>query len=156
MTIGELCQILRRIEHLYSASGANAQAKDLKALAQCLSPHVNISVEAYVTDAKERLSRPQTKPKRAKTVAGSGKKAALDEAAVLNMIDNLQRAGTDPAAFEQAFNAVRTDKSLKLAEVAEIARRYAGTATSYKSKSAAQKDIAQEFIRQARFEEKIR
>jgi hypothetical protein len=50
---------------------------------------------------------------------------------------------------------LKADKSLKSAEVAEIARRYANTVTKYKSMAAAHADIASAFTQQARFANKV-
>ena len=67
----------------------------------------------------------------------------------------LRNAGTDRAAFEAVLATLKSDKSVKSATLAEIARRYANTVTKYKSMAAAHADISSAFTQQARFANKV-
>ena len=55
-----------------------------------------------------------------------------------------------------AFNNLKASKSLKSPDVSEIARQFSLSVTAYKSKPAAYSDIEKAFIRQGRFENKLR
>jgi hypothetical protein len=149
-TVAGLQATLRSMLEFCEAAGAKLAAKDLRALSDALEAHAAESLNVFCAQADAWLAAP--KPK------GRGKGAAKkspDEAAITSYVAHLRDAGTDRTAFEAALARLKADKSLKAAEVAEIARRYANTVTKYKSMAAAHADIASAFTQQARFAHKV-
>jgi len=149
-TVAGLRATLRRMLEFCEAAGAKTAAKDIRALSDSLEAHAAESLNVFCAQADAWLAAP--KPK------GRGKGAAKkgpNEEAITSYVDSLRDAGTDRTAFEAALARLKADKSLKSAEVAEIARRYANTVTKYKSMAAAHADIASAFTQQARFANKV-
>ena len=149
-TVAGLQATLRSMLESCEAAGANAAAKDIRALSESLEAHAAESLNVFCTQADAWLAAP--KPK------GRGKGAAKkspNEEAITSYVAGLRDVGTDRATFEAALARLKADKSLKSAEVAEIARRYANTVTKYKSIAAAHADIASAFTQQARFANKV-
>jgi len=149
-TVAGLRATLRRMLEFCEAAGAKTAAKDIRALSDSLEAHAAESLNVFCAQADAWLAAP--KPK------GRGKgaaKKAPDEAAITSYVAGLRDAGTDRATFEAVLARLKADKSLKSAEVAEIARRYANTVTKYKSMAAAHADIASAFTQQARFANKV-
>jgi hypothetical protein len=69
-------------------------------------------------------------------------------------VNALRTAGTDEAAFTQAFAALQAAK-VSAKDLAQIAREFCDTVTKYKNKASAFADIRKVFIRRARFAQKI-
>jgi hypothetical protein len=153
--IAELRLILDQLQQLYVSAGANGPAKDFKTFNDVLGPHAASPVDVFVKDLKDRLGRATEKSK-GRRKAESGKSASENEEAIRHHVANLRHAGTDRSAFDQAFDLLKSDKSLKLPDLAEIARQYSESVTKYKSIRAAHDDVAKAFVRQARFENKLR
>jgi hypothetical protein len=155
MTIAELRIILGHLQQVYTAAGSKGPAKDLKIIVDVLRPHGDILVSRFVTEFSERLTQgKERRPARKRSTKKSGT-ASLNETAIGFHVSQLHEAGTEQDSFDEAFNRLNADKSLKLGDVAEIARRYANSVTKYRSLSAARKDISQAFVRRARFENKL-
>jgi hypothetical protein len=149
-TVAGLQATLRSMLEFCEAAGAKPAAKDIKALSDSLEAHAAESLNVFCAQADAWLAAP--KPK------GRGKGAAKkspNEEAIASYLESLRDAGTDRTAFEAALAKLKADKSLKAAEVAEIARRYANTVTKYKSMATAHADIANAFTQQARFAHKV-
>jgi hypothetical protein len=147
-TVAGLQATLRSMLEFCEAAGAKTAAKDIKALSDALKAHAAESLNVFCAQADAWLAAPKPRGK------GAAKKAP-DEAAITSYVESLRDAGTDRTAFEATLAKLKADKSLKSAEVAEIARRYANTVTKYKSIAAAHVDIANAFTQQARFAHKV-
>jgi hypothetical protein len=149
-TVAGLQTTLRSMLEFCEAAGAKPAAKDIKALSDSLQAHAAESLNVFCAQADAWLAAPKPKG-RGKGVA----RKSPNEAAIASYLESLRDAGTDRTAFEAALAKLKADKSLKSAEVAEIARRYANTVTKYKSMAAAHADIASAFTQQARFAHKV-
>jgi hypothetical protein len=154
MTVGELRTILGNIQQLYAAAGAKTAVSDLQAFSDMLKPYSDMPVDKTCAEIKQRLSEPAKKP--AKRAARAGSSTAPNQSLILQHLTELREAGTDQQAFNLAFKKLKASKSLKLPDVAEIARQFSLSVTPYKSKTAAYADIEKAFVRQARFENKLR
>jgi hypothetical protein len=149
-SVAGLQATLRSMLEFCEAAGAKAAAKDIRALSESLEAHAAESLNVLCAQTDAWLAAP--KPK------GRGKattKKGPDQAAITSWVADLRDVGTDRAAFEAVLAKLKADKSLKSAEVAEIARRYASTVTKYKSIAAAHADIASAFTQHARFVHKV-
>jgi hypothetical protein len=154
VTIAELRLVLGHLQQLYVSAGANGPAKDLKTFSDALQAHAGKPVDLFVAEVRARLGQAEAKPKARKKAAAES--APRNEDAIGDHVAQLRGAGTDRPMFDQALDRLKADKSLKLPELAEIARQYSDSVTRYKSISAAQNDISKAFVRQARFENKLR
>jgi hypothetical protein len=149
-TVAGLQVTLRSMLDFCEAAGAKTAAMDIRALSDSLEAHAAESLNVFCAQADAWLAAP--KPR------GGGKGAAKkrpDEAAITSYVAELRDVGTERAAFEGVLAKLKADKSLKSADVAEIARRYANTVTKYRSIAAAHADIATAFTQQARFANKV-
>jgi hypothetical protein len=151
-TVGGLQATLDSLLTFCEAAGAKTAAKDIKALSDALAARSAESLDVFCMQAQAWLSQPAKPKGRSK---GHAKTNAANEEAVAAYVARLHDAGTDRATFEAALAKLKADKTLKSAEVAEIARRYANTVTKYKSMAAAHADIASAFTQQARFVNKV-
>jgi hypothetical protein len=149
-TVAGLQATLRSMLEFCEAAGAKTAAKDIRALSDSLEAHAAESLNVFCAQADAWLVAPKPKARS----KGAAKKS-LNEAAIASYVESLRDVGTDRAAFEAALAKLNADKSMKSAEVAEIARRYANTVTKYKSMAAAHADIANAFTQQARFAHKV-
>ena len=152
-TVGELRAVLGHLEQLCVSAGANGPAKDLAALADALSSHSDRAVDAFCAAARTTLAE---KPKVRKKVSSSDGIPAVNDPVIRDHVKQLRDAGTDRQAFDAAFARLKGDTAVKAPHVAEIARQYSLSVTKYKSIKAAQTDIEKAFLRQARFENKLR
>jgi hypothetical protein len=147
----EVITPLNQLLQLYVAAGAAGPAKDIKSFIDVLKPHGDREVAAFVEEARSLLRQAVEKPKgRAKSPAKRPAGLTIEEHA-----GALRVSGTDRNAFDAALDRLKADKSLKVDELIQIAGRYTGTTMAHKTKAAAYKDIAQAFIRNARFENKL-
>ena len=154
-TVAGLQSTLRSMHEFCEAAGARTAAKDIKALSESMDAHAAESLDVFCAQAAAWLAAPKPKG-RGKAGAKSGAaKTGPNEVAITSYLESLRDTGTDRMAFEAALAKLKADKSLKSAEVAEVARRYANTVTKYKSMAAAHADIASAFTQQARFAHKV-
>jgi hypothetical protein len=153
-TVAQLTSVLDMLRSFCQAAGAKAAEKDLKALADALGAHAAQPFEAFSACVQAWLSEAAAKPK-GRSRSTATKSATSNEETIGSHLAALRSAGTDRSAFEDAFAALKADKSLRSPAVAEIARRYADTVTKYKSIAAAQADIASAFTQRARFASKV-
>ncbi len=155
MTVSELRAVLGKIQQLCASAGAKTAAKELQSFSDILKPYSDMQVAKACADIKHHLSQPAVKPaKRGKAAGQSG--AAPDQDAIQRHLTELRDAGKDQQAFDLTFKKLKASKSVKLADLAEIARQFSLSVTAYKSKAAAYSDIEKAFVRQARFENKLR
>jgi len=151
-TVARLKKALDSLQSVCQATGAKTAEKDFKALADALHAHAAQPLEAFSAHMQAWLSEAAVQPK-GKTTATKG--ATASEQAIASYLGALRNAGTDRAAFEAVLATLKTDKSVKSAALAELARRYANTVTKYKSIAAAHADIASAFTQRARFASKV-
>lgn len=156
LTVGELCVVLDHIRQLCASAGAKGSASDLEAISKALAPHAKTVVNAFCADARTKLGQQHEKPKGRKRASASVGASASNDAAIREHVMQLRDAGTNSQAFEAAFERLKGDKDVKSPDVAEIARQYSTSVTKYKSIKAAHTDIEKAFVRQARFENKLR
>ena len=141
MDIRHLKKILERIEELYTAAGSASAAKDLRSVAQLLEGHESKTVEAFIAETSELLSK-----------STPLKREAVDEPSVASHADNLLAAGINVAAFDAALANLDNDASLGKAEWAAIANRYRNAPTGathvykFKSNKEARSAIRDAFI----------
>lgn len=155
-TVAQLRAVLDGLHAFSVAAGAKAAATDLKIFSDMLRPYADSAVTAFCAGMSAKLSAASAKPKGRKKAAAPKPRGASNEAAIRQYIAELRDAGTDRPSFDAVFGRLTADKSLKAADVGEIARAYAHSVTKYKSIAAARDDIAKAFVRQARFENKLR
>jgi hypothetical protein len=151
MTVGELRTILSNIQQLCVSAGAKTAAKDLQTFSDILKPYSNIQTAQACADIKRYLSEPTPKPPKPPKPPSQP-----DPEAIQRHLSELRDAGTDQPAFALAFKKLKASKSVKLADLAEIARQFSRSVTAYKTKAAAYSDIEKAFVREARFEGKLR
>ena len=155
MKIGEFRIILDRLQQLCVSAGAKGPAKDLQALRDVLGPHAEKPVDVFVAETLNSLSRPP-KLKSRKNTSELSKSYPVNEDAVRHHVAQLRNAGTNRSSFDQAMDKLKSDNALRLADLTEIAHQYSSSVTKYKSIASAHQDISKAFIRQARFENKLR
>jgi hypothetical protein len=155
LTVSELRTILGNIRQLCASAGAKTAAKDLQTFSDILKSYSDSQVDKACADIMHSLSEAAAKSaKRTKALGRAS--AARDNNAIEQHVTELRAAGTDPKAFDLAFKKLKASKSVKLPELAEIARQFSLSVTAYKSKADAHSDIEKAFVRQARFENKLR
>ena len=155
MTVSELLPILGNVQRLCTAAGAKTAAKDLQTFSDMLKSYSDTQVDKACAVIKHSLSQAAAKPARRTSTAGRSS-TSPDQNAIQRHLTELREAGTDQNAFDLAFKKLKASKSVKLPDLAEIARQFSLSVTAYKSKAAAYSDIEKAFVRQARFENKLR
>lgn len=156
MKVGELDAILDRIQKLYLSAGAKGPAKDLQTFRKVLHPHFETPVNEFVAFTKRCLDKPVGRTRATGKVAKGDRDAPPNESAIKDHVTQLRGAGNNKTAFDRALETLKSNKTLMLAEFAEIARQYANTVTKYRTITSAEKDIFKAFLRASRFEEKLR
>jgi hypothetical protein len=140
MTVSELHIILGNIQPLCASAGAKTAAKDLQTFSDILKPYSDIQVAQACADIKRHLSEATAKPASRGKAAGKSN-TVPNQDAIQQHLTELREAGTNQQAFDLAFEKLKASKSVKSADLAEIARH---------------SDIEKAFVRQARFENKLR
>jgi hypothetical protein len=151
--VGELRTILGNLRKLCESAGANTASKDLQVFSDMLKPYADVEVGSACANIKQSLAA-EKPAKRAKASGRTGT-AVLNDSAIQRHLAELRNAGNDRNAFDLALKNLKDSKSIKLPDLAEIARQFSLSVTSYKSKAAAHSDIENAFVRQARFEKKV-
>jgi hypothetical protein len=155
MTVSELRIILGNLQQLVASAGAKSAAKELQTFSDILKPYSFTQLTKACADIKRHLSEATAKP--AKRGKAAGKSSTVpNQDAIQRHLTELRGAGTDQQAFDLAFKKLKASKSVKLADLAEIARQFSLSVAAYKSKPAAYSDIEKAFVREARFENKLR
>jgi hypothetical protein len=155
MTVTELLAILGNIQQLCASAGAKTAAKELQTFSDILKPYSDMQVAKASADIEHHLSQATAKPAKRGKAAGQSS-TTPDQDAIQRYLTELRDAGTDQQAFDLAFQKLKASKSIKLPDLSEIARQFSLSVTEYKSKAAAYSDIEKAFVRQARFENKLR
>lgn len=151
-SVAEARKVIDAIGHLLATAGAKGPAKDCKLVSNVLRQVDCNAFSQFVVDATTAL---QEKTRSLKAPKPKSTRADQTEA-IDSHVDQLRQAGTSRDVFDRAVLHLKTDKRLKLADHAEIARQYVRSVTKYKSTTAAHRDIQDAFIRQSRFENKLR
>jgi hypothetical protein len=151
----ELQTILDGLQAFCVSTGAKSAAKDLKIPSDVLKPHAGKSVPVFCSETRTRLNQEAGKPKRRRTAPGVKRSGILNDNAIRDHVAQLRNADADPQAFDAAFARLKSDKSIKSSDTAEIARQYANSVTKYKSIAAAHADVSKAFVQQARFANKL-
>jgi hypothetical protein len=152
MTVGELRTILGNIQQLCVSAGAKTAAKELQTFSDVLRPYSDRQLTKACADIKQHLSQGTAKPPKPPRPP----KLPSDQEVIQRHLTEIRDAGTDQPAFALAFKKLKASKSVKLADLAEIARQFSRSVTAYKTKAAAYSDIEKAFVREARFENKLR
>lgn len=155
-TVAQLRTLLNGLQEFSVAAGAKVAAQDLQIFSDMLRPHASSTVTAFCADMSAKLQAASAKPKGRKKLAAPKARFESNSGAIHQYVADLRDAGTMRSAFDAVFARLHSDKSLKSADVSEIARAYANSVTKYKSIAAARDDIEKAFVRNARFENKIR
>lgn len=155
-TVGQLRRVLGGLQRFSLAAGAKTAAQDINLLSDMLGPYSERNLAKFCAEMKAKLRVAAEKPKSGKKPASSKSRAATNDAAIRGYLDDLRAAGIDRASFDAVFQRLASDQSLKAADMGEIARQFANSVTKYKSMAAAQADISKAFVRNARFENKLR
>ena len=114
MKIEQFKDILTRLEQLYSAAGAGAPAKDVRAVARLLEGNEDKTMDEFIAETKALLNDPP----RAKT------KMSADQNCVAIHARRLLDAGTDQSAFQTALESLDADKGLGKTDWYAIANHY--------------------------------
>jgi len=155
MTVGELLTILDYVQQLCAAAGAKTAVKDLQSFSDALKHYSDRPVNKACAEIKQSVARAAQRP--TKPTKKSAKSSATpNQDLIQHHLGELRAAGTNQQAFDLAFNKLKASKCLKSPDVSEIARQFSLSVTAYKSKPAAYSDIEKAFIRQGRFENKLR
>jgi hypothetical protein len=155
MTVSELRAVLGKIQQLCASAGGKTAAKELQSFCDILKPYSDMQVANACADIRRHLSQAAARPARRAKAPGKST-TAPNEDSVQRHLTELRDAGTDQQAFDLAFKKLKVSKSVKSADLSEIARQFSLSVTAYKSKAAAYSDIEKAFVRQARFENKLR
>jgi hypothetical protein len=155
MKVRELRGILEQLVQLYVSAGSTTAAKDLQKITDALENQDEKDIETFIADIRLVLTQP---PKAKKSRRASAEVLGLSTGAdgIKEHLERLQHAGNNRENFDRALDQLKADKKLKLADLTEIAHRYSGNVTKYKSIRLAQEDISKTFVRNARFENKLR
>lgn len=115
---------LRGLEALLKPYAKKALIDDLAKLADALAPHRNASIEGLSSAIMIAVQANKSKSVRSQ-------KAELNVGAIERHLRRLETALGDEAGFEEAFEALKNDKSIKAPEAKRLAREFAkGTAAS--------------------------
>ena len=141
MQVGELKSALERLESLYAVGGAAPAAKDLRSIAQLLVGHEHKSVEQFIAETNELLSRPS-----------NPKAATINETQVAEYASRLLAAGQDRNIFDAVLAEIDSDALIGKGEWVRIANRYRNAPSnatheySFKSTKEARAAIRDAFI----------
>lgn len=130
MNILELRRVIEQLEELYAAAGAAGPAKDLRSVLRMLDGHDSKSVEEFVRETKELLTR-----------AGTARPSIEANANIVEKYSReLLSAGNDFAQLEACLEAADLDPQVRRQEWLAIANAYLNAPTGsthlYKFKSA--------------------
>jgi hypothetical protein len=114
MNIRAFKSVLERLERLYAAGGARAQAKEIRDVSSLLDGHENKTVDAYVAETKAALAADQP---------GQGRDHS-DQDAVAVHTQRLLDAGTDQGAFDAALATLDRDDRVEKSAWFAIANQY--------------------------------
>ena len=155
MAVSGLLTVLGNVQQVCASAGAKTGAKDLEAFSDLLKSNSDARVDKACAEIKQHLSQAAAKSAKHSKVARTAS-TARDENAIEHHLTDLREARTDQNAFNLAFGRLKASKAIKLPDLAEIAHQFSLSVTAYKSKAAAYSDIEKAFVRQARFENKLR
>jgi hypothetical protein len=149
---------LRRV--LEATVKQDALGKDIDAAAALqtfslmLADYQDLSVYEFCLKAREGLQK-KSKAKKAASapkakVAKAPKASAVSEPAIGRYLSELEQTKADSREFERVVNRMKKDREVRVGEAREIARRFTGSAQTYKSKPEAAKAILERQITDVR------
>jgi len=116
--IAQLVRLIPAIENCFAKHSKKALFDDLKRVADVIAPFSEISLGAYVQAAIARL---QEAPK-----SKSAKQPSVPAAELVEVhLQRLRSAVGDEVRFPEVFDALKNDKSVKVAEAKQIALAFA-------------------------------
>jgi hypothetical protein len=132
--------------------GRDADARaGFQALAKLLADYPDLSADAFCAKARDGLQKKSKAKKAARSSAAKpAKTAAVDEPAIGRYLGELEQTKTDSRQFETVIGRMKKDKTVRIGEAREIARRFTGSAQLYKTKPEAAKAILQRQITDVR------
>jgi hypothetical protein len=156
MNVGELVEILERIQEVYALAGAKGPAEDFKRLLGTLVGHEQETIDQFVEETRALLNP---------LVTGSTRKPKRPEANLQVVEEHVRRlllAGASSSAFEAAMGKLKNDASVRTAELMEITNRYLNDPTGgtfefdFKTDVAAYRAIKRMFVDRAQDDSKAR
>ena len=156
MNVGELKEILERIQEVYALAGAKGPAADFVRLLTSLNGHEEETIDEFV-DETRRLLMPATPKSRTKV-----KREGVNDEVVDEHVRRLLLAGNSASAFEAAMTKLRSDSRVARAELFAIGNRYLNDPTGgsfefgFKTDVDAYRAIKRMFVDRAQDENKAR
>ena len=156
MNVGELKEILERIQEVYALAGAKGPAADFARLLTSLNGHEEETVDEFVDETRRLLMRPTSKT-RTKV-----KREGVNDEVVDEHVRRLLLAGSSSSAFEAAMTKLRNDSRVPRAELFVIANRYLNDPTGgsfefgFKTDADAYRAMKRMFVDRAQDENKAR
>lgn len=145
--MSELRKALSSFESLLEQTRADAELQsELKRLNMWLRQFDKLDVEELCS-----TSGVPNAPTRS-----TGTRAQIDSAIVDDFSAKLSAPENDRSRFEAILSDMKSDKRVRVAEASEIARRYVGGTSKYKSKTDALKEIKLRFEAGLRASQRLR
>lgn len=110
-----IVQSIPALARLFAKIGKEALARDLRSIADAITPFADMDVSDFSARVTARLMQPVGR-----------RKPGTDLELVDRYLESLEHTFRDEAAFKLAFASLKADKSAKAPEVKEIAKRFAG------------------------------
>jgi len=156
MNVGELKEILERIQEVYALAGAKGPAEDFKRLLGAFNGHEDETIDQFVEETRALLGPLVT--------GGSGKSNRQDanEQVIDEHVRRLLHAGASASAFEAAMGKLKNDSRVRSKELIGIANRYLNDPTGgtfefdFKTDAAAYRAIKRMFVDRAQDDSKAR
>ena len=139
---------LREVLEWLAERRAVDEVLQLAALIEPLDPvEVDDLFKLLVPAITKGAKAEAAKVERARRAAEKARHAtALSETAVARYVAELEQAKSDNATFEEVARRIEKDRTIKIAQVQEIARRFTSSAVKHKTKKAAMKAVLQRQI----------
>jgi len=138
MKVGDVRDLLMRLKNIQTKLGAKGPAKDLENIVNLFDGHEHKDIEQFVEDTRQELD--------AKVSKRSGRKIELNEVIVRQFLAQLNSENHANGKFDSVFEALKTCKDVRKVEAVAIAQKFLNTTSSFKSKSAALKDIYSSYL----------
>jgi hypothetical protein len=154
MNVGELKEVLERIQELYALAGANYAAADFERLLATLAGHEDQTIDEFVEQTRALLG--PAAPRRPK------KRLEPSSPLVDEHVRRLLSAGVIQSAFNAALSKLKDDVRVNQAELAAIANRYLNDPTGgtfefeFHSDDGAYRAIKRMFVERAQDDSKAR
>jgi hypothetical protein len=156
MNVGELKEILERIQEVYALAGAKGPAADFARLLTSLNGHEEETIDDFVDETRRLLMRPSAKS-RTKV-----KREGVNEEVVDEHVRRLLLASSSRSSFEGAMVKLQNDTRVGKGELLVIGNRYLNDPTGgsfefdFKTDAEAYRAIKRMFVERAQDENKAR